>query len=94
MAALELRASRLVRARDAASGQRGGFGDQGMTQVVSARWVQLIRQLLTRQLMNLLLLLICCWAHSFPCAAAHHMHVSGARKVESELNGDLLLGLL
>ena len=39
MAALELRASRLVRGRDAASGQRGGFGEQGASAVVSARFV-------------------------------------------------------
>lgn len=38
MAALELRASRLVRARDAATGQRAGFGEQGASSVVSARY--------------------------------------------------------
>ena len=34
---MEYKASRLVRALDAASGQRAGFGEGGLTEVVSAR---------------------------------------------------------
>lgn len=37
LAAVEYKASRLVRALDAASGQRAGFGEGGLTEVVSAR---------------------------------------------------------
>jgi len=39
MAALEYRASRLVRGTDAATGRRTGFGEQGASEVVSARSV-------------------------------------------------------
>ena len=39
MAALEYRASRLVRATDAKTGRRTGFGERGTQEVVSARWV-------------------------------------------------------
>lgn len=38
LAALDYKASRLVRSLDSASGQRGGFGEGGLTEVVSARW--------------------------------------------------------
>ncbi|CAL5220216.1 g2192 [Coccomyxa viridis] len=37
LASLDYKASRLVRSLDAASGQRGGFGEGGLTEVVSAR---------------------------------------------------------
>lgn len=37
MAALDYKASRLVRSVDAATGQRAGFGEGGLTEVVSAR---------------------------------------------------------
>ncbi len=37
MAALEYRASRLVRGTDASTGRRTGFGEQGASEVVSAR---------------------------------------------------------
>ena len=37
LASLDYKASRLVRSLDAASGQRGGFGEGGLSEVVSAR---------------------------------------------------------
>lgn len=37
LASLDYKASRLVRSLDAVSGQRGGFGEGGLTEVVSAR---------------------------------------------------------
>ncbi len=37
LASLDYKASRLVRSLDAASGRRGGFGEGGLTEVVSAR---------------------------------------------------------
>lgn len=42
MASLDYKASRLVRNVDAATGQRAGFGEGGLTEVVSARSGQLI----------------------------------------------------
>ena len=39
LASLDYKASRLVRSLDAASGQRGGFGEGGLTEVVSARCI-------------------------------------------------------
>ena len=43
LASLDYKASRLVRSLDAASGQRGGFGEGGLTEVVSARYARVLR---------------------------------------------------